>query len=50
MITFSIMVPGVSFFQRKYVSVPLVKLKKIRPLAIVEKSYPQITEFSVFRR
>jgi hypothetical protein len=27
----------VSFFQRTYLSVPLVKLQKIRPLAIVEK-------------
>jgi hypothetical protein len=37
MINFSIVVPGVSFFQRKYLSVPLVKLQKIRPQAIVEK-------------
>ncbi len=37
MITFSIVVPGVSFFQRTCLSVPLVKLQKIRPLAIVEK-------------
>jgi hypothetical protein len=37
MITFSIVVPGVSFFHRTYLSVPLVKLEKIRPSAIVEK-------------
>jgi hypothetical protein len=37
MITFSIVVPGVSFFQRTYLSVPLVKPEKIRPPAIVEK-------------
>jgi hypothetical protein len=37
MITFSILVPGVSFFQKTYLSVPLVKLEKIRPLANVEK-------------
>jgi hypothetical protein len=37
MITFSIVVLAVSFFQRTYLSVPLVKLEKIRPLAIVEK-------------
>ncbi len=37
MINFSIVVPGVSFFERTYLSVPLIKLEKIRPLAIVEK-------------
>ncbi len=31
------MVPGVLFFERTYLSVPLIKLEKIRPLAIVEK-------------
>ncbi len=35
------MVPGVSFFQRTYLSVPLVKLEKIRPLTIVEKKLSQ---------
>ncbi len=37
MITFSMLIPGVSFYQITYLSVPLVKLEKIRPLAIVEK-------------
>jgi hypothetical protein len=47
MISFSILVPGVSFFQRTCLSVPLVKLEKIRPLAILKKNYPKITKFSV---
>jgi hypothetical protein len=38
---FSIVLPGLSFFQRIYLSVALVKLEKIRPLVIVEKKLSQ---------
>ncbi len=37
MITFSIVVPGVSLYKRTYLSVPQAKLEKIRLLAIVKK-------------